>query len=132
MRPLFVAIVSVAGLLALAGPGTAGDGGKKPLQKTPYVKKKTTAPIRELGDGSARGVIIAVDSKGKSFDLRTSKGVVRVKYESIEFVDRLGVTLEGMTPSKGKEECYMTIVLVDSTTVSPRGFRYLIIVEALP
>jgi len=132
MRPLFVAVVSAAGLLALAAPGTAGDGGKKPLKKTPDVKKKSTEPIPVLGDGAARGVIVAVDAKAKSFNVRTSKGLVRVKYESLRFVDSLGATLEGMTPSKAKEEVYHTITLTDVTISKTGGFRYLIIVESLP
>lgn len=124
-------LVALTGLAATAPNGAAGDGIKD-------VVKASTAPaeepIRLFGPNDrAKGVIVAVDEGTQSFDLRTPDGIVRARNPlSIQFVDRNGKSLTGTTLSKGKEYCYMTIVLTDATVSQYHNFRYLVIVEALP
>lgn len=132
MRPF---IVAVAAVLALTATGIAGDGAKKPLKKkSSEIKKLAEEPVRDFpAPGIAKGVIVAADDANKSFDLRTAKGILRVrKYESVRFVDRLGEAIEGMTPSKAKEQCYMTIVMTDGTVPSAGSFKFFFTIEALP
>ena len=129
MRPFLIAAAS---LLAIVPIGVAGQG-IKPAAKTPPVVESTKAtadePSREL---FAKGVVVWADEKTKSFDLRTSNGIVRARNaESVEFLDRYGRTLAGMTLSKAKEMNYYTITMTDAG--APAGtYRFLIIVEALP